>query len=90
MPVVVLITPEDAKKFPFSAEIINEGRRILAQDTDEVPILEISLAFIDFAKKHGIACEVKIHTDDILVHLERLVLIHAHKYVLRKQFLVFT
>ena len=64
MPAVVLVTPEEANKFPFSADVINEGRRILAQDTDEVPILDIALSFIEFAKAKGIPDEVVIHTSD--------------------------
>ena len=95
-----LLSETDAQKlFPVSAEVINKGREILMQSTDEVPIKEIANQFLHHLMKHGVVeVEIKdgemfikkrkIHTDLIMVHIETLGVI-ASSFVLLLFFTVF-
>ena len=77
--VIVFVTEEEvsAKKWPVSAEVVNEGRRILAQDPEDVAIGVIFKSFIDFLKKHKIINQKRVlHVSLVLCHPEKLVSIH--------------
>ena len=71
-----MITEAECKamRFPVSWKIINQGREILYQDPEEIPILTIAKEFINFLKEHRVLPKQKrkAHVKYILVHPENL------------------
>ena len=65
-------TEEEAKAYPTTHDVINEGRKILAQDPDEVAILTIANEFLDFCEKYKFSEERMLHCLKILCHPETL------------------
>ena len=80
MPLLIVVVTEDevrAAKWPVTAEVVNEGRRILAQDPEQVAIGVIFKSFVDFLKKHKIIGQKRVlHVSLVLCHPEKLVSIH--------------
>ena len=67
-----MLSAQEAERYPFGCDVINEGRKILNQNVEEVPVGEIVHQFCEFAVESGIATKRVIHPDDIIVHIENL------------------
>ena len=65
-----MLSAQEAERYPFGHVVINDGRKILNQNVEEVPVGEIVHEFIAFGLESGIATSRKIHTDNVMVHIE--------------------